>query len=292
MDFLSEDGILHITMTTTGLMENMQTDVAAFEGWAVAIKTICPDLANKVIIAWEHPSETAQKENKTGVPHYNRFIYRAIRFCENYDWASLNPLDNKAEEYYDKIKNELPRWVVNYPTKDAKEDVEGEEAQLEISLHKFLSEHLQSDHQLPMGLFVDKKSEQNKRTPAGKSQIDLWSLDNNTFTVYELKKDDNIKVGIISELMFYVNVIKDINEEIIKYPEEAVNNKNVRSLEIILEKIPSNKELKVKGVFLANCLHKIITIKQDNLMNLLNNNKRGIQYSHNKFEIVTRIIQP
>lgn len=276
----SENGTLYITLTEKGLLGNMQTDASAFEGWAFAIKSICPELARKVVIQWESPEK--------GNLHYNRFLYRAVKFEDSYDWVEIRPMDERSREDFGRIKHELGEWVINYPTSDAQDKAQKGEAQLERAILKHLSNDLRmtSGNQLPVGLFFKEKraTKENARTPHNGSQIDLWSLKDDTFTVYELKKDENRMVGIISELMFYVNVIKDISEGIIKYPVEANSGKRYRSFENVLSNLPSNPKLKVEGVFLANYLHPLLTFSNE-LMGLLNHNGRSIHYKQVRFKI-------
>lgn len=185
----SINGVLFITMDEKGLTSNMQNNEAAFEGWAIAIKAVIPDLAKKVIIKW---MGNDVKDTNT---HYIRFLYRLIRFIESYSWVSFECLDEKARDDYKRIKDEISDWVVNYPSQAAKESASHKEAQLERLLNNILlGTHNQ---QLPVGLFFKEVSTYQERTPRGGSQIDLWSIENNTFTIYELKKDGNHKVGVI-----------------------------------------------------------------------------------------------
>lgn len=276
----SEKGTLFITLTENGLLGNMQTDASAFEGWAFAIKSICPEIAKKIVIQWKSPEK--------GNLHYNRFLYRAIRFEESYEDVEIKPLDDKSRDELEAIKSELKEWVINYPASDALSYAQKGEAQLERAILRHFSDDLQltSGNQLPVGLFFKEKkaTRENARTPHNGSQIDLWTLKDDTFTVYELKKDDNKMVGIISELMFYVNVIKDINQGIITYPSTAVEGINFRSFENVLKFLPSNTQLKIEGVFLSNELHPLLTFS-NKLMELLNNNSRSIHYKQLGFQI-------
>jgi hypothetical protein len=193
MKISSVGGVLSIELTPKGLTENMQTNPSAFEGWALAIKSITPKLAEKVVISW-----CGKGIDKN--LHYNRFLYRIVSFEKNYSWVSIKPLDNEAMNDYQEAQN-IKELVVNYPKGEASDDPKHDEARLESSLCKVLGGT--SNHQLPVGLFkgrVAKKS--TEYTPRQGSQIDMWSLKDNIFSVYELKTDDNKAVGIVSELMF------------------------------------------------------------------------------------------
>lgn len=265
--FESDNGILKVTITQNGLEKNMQKNPAAFEGWVLAIKAIAPKLANEVKIQWKGGDAT-----KNNV-HYIRFIYRVIKFTQSYKWASYETLDIQAKEDIEQYKKEIEQceWVVNYPTTDAKEEAGKGEAQLERNLKSVLPGIC--GQQLPVGLFYQEKSKKAERTPRQSSQIDLWSIENNTLSIYELKKDNNTKVGIISELMFYVNVIKDLTEGTLRYGTGAETEEaNHRNFNSVYDHVTNSKLKQVYGVFLANNLHPLIQTARENLFTLLNEN--------------------
>ncbi len=272
----SNNGILTIQMTKKGLEGNMQTDSSAFEGWAIAIKAIAPELAINVIIKWE------KYDIKSSNLHYNRFLYRVIRFTQSYKWAAADPLDEECKKDLDKICNEINDWVVNYPETAAQEIAEKGEAQLERNMLSVLSGI--KNHQLPVGLFLKVKSKATCQTPSQGSQIDLWTINDNTFTVYELKKDSNRKVGIISELMFYTNVIKDLVEKNIHFAKGAENENN-RGFKEVFDNISKGIITKVCGVFLTNDLHPLLQAGDKKLFEILNDNMRDIKYQQCGFKI-------
>lgn len=281
LDIESNDGILSITMTTKGLQENMQENPSAFEGWAIAIKAIIPELAEEVVIKWKGTG----LEQGTAYNHYRRFLYRVLRFKDSYNWASYNALDDKARKDITEISSEISNWVVNYPDSESQKEASKAEATIERQLKTHLSKHLKYvDHQLPMGLFHSYKSAANERTPRQGSQIDLWSISEDTFTVFELKNDDNRKVGIISELMFYVNVVKDLSEGKLRFDHNA-SKSDYRSFKTVYEAFHSNLIHNVEGVFLTNELHSMLKFGGTNLFSILNNNKRDIKYKQMGFKI-------
>lgn len=279
MDIVSNNGILTVTMKPKGLTENMQTNGSAFEGWAIAIKANAPHLANKVIVEWHGLGLHVGKESN----HYRRFLYRILRFEQSYEWASASPLDNMAKNDLEDIRKELPCWVANYPNKDSQDDAVKEEAKLERQLKNHLvkiSEYC--DHQLPVGLFYIEKNKANERTPRQASQIDLWSINGDKISVYELKKDGNKMVGIISELMFYANVIKDFSLKILKHANGA-KEARYRSFNYLFDKLYSTNNVEVEAVFLTNDFHPIIKKGGSDLFNLLNGNSRDIKYKQMGF---------
>ncbi len=277
----SNDGILNILVDTKGLEDNMQKDYSAFEGWAIAIKAIVPELSKLVTIKWKGMG----LEKGNNFNHYRRFLYRILRFEQSYEWVSSCPIDQQAKDDLKVLESELTQWVVNYPDSESKEEASKEEARLERLLKENLSKiYEKSNHQLPVGLFFQNKNTKNERTPRQGSQIDLWSISGSTLSIYELKKDDNRKVGIVSELMFYVNVMKDLVDHVFHFSEGAENS-NFRSFNSIFDAVNSDSIHHIDGVFLTNDLHPILKQQTAEVFELLNNNKRGIKYRQMGFKI-------
>ncbi len=65
------------------------------------------------------------------------------------------------------------------------------------------------DRQRPVGLFSEKVANDHRVFTGGASAIDLVGIHDRTIYIFELKKRDNISIGAISELLFYANVIRD-----------------------------------------------------------------------------------
>ena len=84
--------------------------------------------------------------------------------------------------------------------------------------------------QLPTGLFKKQVSEATAITPGSNSCIDLWEFHDGEFRIYELKIDSNQGIGILSELMFYVNVMNDLKNGIIKYPQAKDRYRNIETI--------------------------------------------------------------
>jgi hypothetical protein len=82
-------------------------------------------------------------------------------------------------------------------------------------------------------------------------------------------------VGIISELLFYVNVMNDIKEGIIGYDEPQKDKEKE-----LYKRINS---LAVKGIFLTNELHPLLH-KQDAILNLLNNSNKKLSFEFVKYD--------
>lgn len=266
---------LVLDLKKNSLISNMQGNEGAFEGWSLCIIANNPADYNKIRIVWTPLVINDLSYAERG--HYYRFLFRAYMFKKNY--PSLVEIQPAIETDFD--PNECKLWVLNYPKNDSAEPEkkdEGSEANIEIALLKIMNGHFDyCDHQLPVGLFLNEIKKINARSSTGKSQIDLWSVKDNILNIYELKNDINEEVGIISELMFYTNVMENFRRHVFNYPlsftQERVFYRHSKEL---YSDIINNKISAVKGTFLANKLHPRIT---DSVIDLLNTNIAGIHYS-------------
>lgn len=206
--------VIHIS--GTGVKNNMQTDGAAFEGWAVCLKAWLPDEIENIKLKWDKPS--FDKKNDNGRLHYHRFLYRVLRFSEQYSWFSVNE-DNKDE--IAEFEKELVDLRNNSYTKepDMKPGHEGKisETVVEFMFATVLKSSIMSKfdlndigRQFPVGV----QREEKPFFTGGMSAIDLWGTKDRKLTIIELKYNgsgsNNIKVGIISELFLYANIMMDI----------------------------------------------------------------------------------
>ena len=108
--------------------------------------------------------------------------------------------------------------------------------------------------------------------------------------VYELKdciNSDNTHVGIITELMFYANVLHRLlitNE--IKYPHEAdkfrtdKREKASRGLELILDAIHEHSISHIKAVLLTDRLHPLIEYAKEQLLGEMSIGMAAIKFEH------------
>ena len=74
---------LTLRVKIKGLKSNMQDDEAAFESWAIALKYYLKDIIDTVTIDWERDFVKGEE----GYLHYNRFVYRLLKFVQTYSWA-------------------------------------------------------------------------------------------------------------------------------------------------------------------------------------------------------------
>lgn len=283
MDVKTSGDCLFINLKGKGVVANMQTDESAFEGWCTILKAALPGI-ERAILNWDNPAYTVGKENAQKA-HYNRFLMRAANFRRAYSWFNVS--DNRKDEV-DEIHSMLLSGgvVVNYPKKECDEVSDNEKKQEAVLERKLVDlwrkEYPVTDEQLPVGLFTSGTvSIENTFTPRGASQIDLWQLDGSTMRVYELKVKNNEKVGIISELMFYVCTIKNIVDGKIRYPDIR-NAKNYRHFKDFADAVATDKIENIIGYFTAPCFHPLIESDQLNnkILAILNANTLGIEFEY------------
>ena len=220
--FEENDNEIKLVMNGTKVMnDNMQTPANAFEGWAVATRACMLDLNidHKVVLDVS-PRIHYDYENTKGQGHLARFLYRAIRFNEQYAWFELS--DALAQET-SKFKKflEAGTFYNNIPNGEAgnTERVEDENT-IEEALSKgnVLKNILTSTvdvgdnkvyRQLPVGLFKTGVSEENAIFTGKKSAIDLWTYNGTEISVIELKFKNKM-IGIVSEIFFYSNYVYDL----------------------------------------------------------------------------------
>lgn len=149
---------LYIKLDRDGVIQNMQNDASAFEGWIFCLKAFFPYI-NVVIIDWEDPSFSPdEKVIRTQQKHYSRFLLRVIWFVDNYSWADV--VESKKAEITC-FKQRYSELTLNYPLQKSKDkSVKSEtdqkmkyEAMLETAIYQHLSKTGFANHQLPMGLF-------------------------------------------------------------------------------------------------------------------------------------------
>lgn len=249
--------------------QNMQSDNAAFEGWAICLKAWLPNEINKVVLKWDAPDE---KTRKKGEGHYNRFLFRCLKFREHYDWFSIAPSN---ESCIAKFKQEYTNLSVNTSNKEPEKKtnnenaVEYEFADVKASMNRDILMnyyHVTTfNHQLHVGV----KKSQKQLFTGGQSAIDLWGIDAETLTVIELKYIDdkksakNIKVGIISELFLYSCIMEDLVRGIIT-PDKPILKDEI----LLYQNITSLK--KIHAEMLSNEYHPLVD--NENVFTILNNN--------------------
>lgn len=269
IDFFIDDDLLTIKMQKSGVLSNMQEDNSAWEAWILVLmsKQHFKNVTIKYVnLSWESPDPS----ERTG--HYNRFIYRVIKFSSKFTWLKINVVENskEIEGFTAKFLNSNINLVLNYPRTVAKDLNDGDsESFIErqflkrpeiVKGIKFSCQ----DHQLPVGLFMNKVNKTSYVFTGGKSGIDLWGIDGNELYIIELKYD-NSKVGILSEILLYLWIMEDLFiTKKIKYPDilEKELSKEKRNFKTIYNKtLEADGIKKINGILLADRFHPLV--KQD-----------------------------
>lgn len=130
--------------------------------------------------------------------------------------------------------------------------------------------------QLSTGLFKKKKSEETRIFTGGKSAIDLWTEQDNTIFIFELKARNN-KVGMITELFFYANYVYDMfcDKATTFVPLLGKGSKDHRGYEALLSSDGHKNHNRVQAFFLSDQRHPLITPE---VVDLLNTGTEGIAY--------------
>ena len=256
MDFSLSCGTLDILMTAEGLLSNMQENASAFESWALCIKAALPQI-DRVTVGW----------NAT-----------AVRFAENYSWVTLRIPDDSitAAALADIDSNTL---ILNHPVADAKalaSDSSSEAARERDFLSLMVRHHSGSivGQQLPTGL--KKLPGGAEWSPCHGSAIDLWMLEQDTLRIFELKKGDNRPIGIISQLMFYANVMADLISGRISCPAEAASAP--RLADRLYARMAEKGIKRLEAIFLSDTMHTLCSAQEERVLSLLNENSRNILY--------------
>ena len=115
---------LYIIIDADGVLQNMQNDASAFEGWVFCIKSFFPDIAH-VVIDWENPDFSLEENILANQKkHFNRFLLRVIWFVENYSWATIA---ESKKDTIDMFTRSFSQLTLNFPLQDSKNKSEKDE---------------------------------------------------------------------------------------------------------------------------------------------------------------------
>lgn len=225
---MNEKGAVTMTMTRAGVVGNMQSNSSCFEGWSLALKRWVPECTG-VLLLWQDPEPMT--ENESG--HYQRFLFRAIKFSESISWFHINDACKKLLQE-SVLKGDDPLTLNQQGSRPELTEPTGtlnelSENQLEIKLVtnkeinaklKNLSDATFISNQLPVGLFRDSVKKKNLIFTGGKSAVDIWGInkDKKVAKLFELKKAGSIPIGIITELLFYSFVVSLVQSGRVKLP--------------------------------------------------------------------------
>jgi hypothetical protein len=255
---------------------NLQTDEAAFEGWSICLKHHLRHYIDRVVLSWIKPDQMTGRQ----LLHYNRFAYRVVRFKQMFDWFAIADIN---EQELSEFENELSKLVINTPLNEAsmtsdesskEKQIEYEQRNLEYLKRKFQLQNI--NHQLPVGV---KKNNISFFT-GGPSAIDIWGIDNQgNLNIFELKFK-NKKVGIISELLFYSEVMYDLFvTKKIRPPAKA---SKIRNAELLYGSASTSIKA-IKSHFLFDELHPMAIGTNA----LINTNNFGIKFFNSQYELIS-----
>ena len=273
-----EEKELTLKLKIEGLKANMQDDEAAFESWAIALKFYLKDKVNTVIIDWERDLT----KGEDGYYHFNRFVYRLAKFVQTYSWArSAKTIPYIPSLLYCNVPNQEAADITKY-----EDESEGWLECKYVDIHSKKYDAIA--RQLPVGLFEGKISRDTHYTTGGKSAIDIWAIKGHCLSIFELKKPNNKSLGIISELIFYTNVLDDIMSHRIMYEENgktqnAIQN-NTRGFESLYKAYSTGAINSIEAIFLADELHPLLS---EELIEFINESVRlkdkNISFKHKKY---------
>lgn len=217
-----------MTMTRAGVVGNMQSNSSCFEGWSLVLKRWIPECTG-VVLQWKQAEPMTKNESG----HYQRFLFRVIRFSESISWFRID--DSCKKLLRESVLKGDDRLVLNQPgsrpelTEPTGTLYELSENQLEIKLvtNKEINGKLKNlsgatflGNQLPVGLFRDSVKKKNLVFTGGKSAVDIWGMnkDKKVAKLFELKKAGSIPIGIITELLFYSFVVNLVQSGRVEFP--------------------------------------------------------------------------
>lgn len=256
--------------------KNMQEDDAAFEGWAVILNRY---FHKNVILNLDMQSDP-EEMNWKGNGHLNRFLYRVMRFWEQYSWFYLS--ENLEEILFaeggfsDWLESNKEKLVNNIPGMLTEETTENKEQTSENGIEKamtgeesILYEIVKGDkeneilRQLPAGLFLGTVKAENEVFPGKKAAVDLWTWDEDKLYAFELKYQNQM-VGMITEIFFYANYLYDlVVEKIFTLNAKSTEKRGYHNL---LE----NEFTEICGVMMTDEIHPLI---DDKVLEILNKNQ-------------------
>lgn len=269
---------------------NMQDDNSAFEGWAAILKALY--MKDTGVIELDVDDKLSDFKAGEGLGDYGRFLYRAMRLRECNGFRLSERIGSVVEAFETYLKNNSFRN--NYPKGDIKES--SGETRVERSVERYFASESGSTvlwklleregfrpggvdifRQLPVGLFqggnaADVKKEKTVFTGGG-AAVDLWTISGDTLLPFELKADDNKKVGAITELFFYANYLYDMFVNPLPGFQSAKKPRS-RGYQNLVS--PPERLKQVKGYLLVEQLHPLF--RQDVLAVLERPQGRRISY--------------
>lgn len=310
-----KESTLVITLSPENTQNNMQYLAACFEGWATILKTYVidfqPEEYKKVELCC--PKLVIAEELNVHNGHWMRFLYRVLRFTEQYNWFTVNQtLRSDIDKFKKYLVDNHGKLINNYPSKPAasiQSSTTGtadlneyivecllagvSNGNSSITLHSYFNnlglpnKGLIVDHQLPVGLFKENNISKATMVFTGqKSAIDLWGFSQTTpndFYLVELKYNNKM-IGMITEAFFYANFMYDLLDKNGAFTLSSDGGKTFRNYNTIYGF--KDKEIdRIHAIMMSDKgnLHPAITKA---LVNVLNQgNQKAIEYSLAEYEV-------
>lgn len=257
-----------------------------FEGWAIAIHICAEELGiDKKIHMDLDENKRFKYEKYEGKGHLGRFLYRAMKFSQQYgDWFELSDyLKNEVSKFETYLKrgtfiNSIDNDAAGSKNRHNDENVieEAMAANPDFLRRVVKSIDIGTNpvyRQLPVGLFIDDVAKRNRVFTDGKSAIDLWTQHGDEINIVELKTK-NIMMGIVTEIFFYSNFILDlVSEDGLFTMTEPPKKSRARDINLKgYEELYNERPKKVNGIMLADNMRFHPWIK-NGILDVLNHNQ-------------------
>lgn len=216
--------------------QNMQRDSAAFEAWALILKHWLWDEIDYVELDFQERKDLLCKLGTAEAGHYHRFMYRVL--CMTRYFASWFKVDDSKTDYMVAFEQwmKLQNMVLNVSLveRQSRRDKKATEKSVEswfvfhegkfLITSKWAIDENKLFNQLPVGVFVDEVKKNNAFFSGGAGAIDIWGIgtDKKTLHLIELKKANNVSLGVITEALFYAFLLYDTliaEKSLFKFPE-------------------------------------------------------------------------
>ncbi len=202
----TSDG-MRLKVNAKAVQSNMQTDDAAVESWALVLRLwLGEKRVPRVVADWDVPGATNNG-------HYERFLYRVAQFRSLFPWFDVACPERVAASRALTERNPVLNVASGKGTPEPKTksaEYKLEAALIESPEFKSFFSLERVDRQFPVGLFSGEVDDKHRIFTGGKSAIDIVGVaKDRRFFLYELKAKDNIKVGILSELLLYTALIRE-----------------------------------------------------------------------------------
>lgn len=276
---------------------NMQDNAAAFEAWCFIIKAYTNIKNLKIMLDIDGVCNDRYVDGIPSNGHLGRFLYRILKFKEQYGKCFLlsDELEAMRKNFADFLRS--GKFVNNEPSKEAEddEDVLGTEGYVEKrfcddgskreEILEVQGKNVVMNRQLPVGLFKNEKSDATAVFTGKKSAIDFWLLDKNELNIYELKAKNKM-VGILTEIFFYSNYMRDVYWHKSLEKKDNVTIRNPQKTDRSYNKLCGGIEniTKITGWILADEFHPLIT---DAVINIMNDNgiESELQYDKKQYDL-------